>query len=337
MKIKITKKGAILLVLIAAVLVLSGCTMTQPDDTVGLNNVAPQVFQPVFTTPPPTEPPTPTPIPQQSTIQPPSTLPTVPAGIWQGSDQPEQTAPPIGTLPTSQATAGIQTVPTIGPTSVPTATKSIATASPAPATSTLRKGSKGGEVKSLQQKLKELGYYSGSVDSDYGTGTVTAVKAFQKANGLKADGVAGKATLDKLSSSDAKKNTATTPPKGATTKPTAKPTAKPTPTPKPVTVNPDKARYLKVENNMSGKDVTQLQSRLISLGYLTGKTDGNYGYRTEAAVKAFQKRMGIWDDGIAGPDTQVKIHDSGAKKANGVVAHIGTTLKAGGYPSIHHR
>ena len=39
--------------------------------------------------------------------------------------------------------------------------------------------------------------------------------------------------------------------------------------------------------------------------------------------------MGIWDDGIAGPDTQVKIHDSGAKKANGVVAHIGTTLKAG--------
>lgn len=60
---------------------------------------------------------------------------------------------------------------------------------------TLSKGSNGSEVKKLQQKLKELGYFSGSTDGKYGNSTVKAVKAFQKAKGLTQDGVAGPATL----------------------------------------------------------------------------------------------------------------------------------------------
>lgn len=52
--------------------------------------------------------------------------------------------------------------------------------------------------KQIQQKLKDLGYYSGSVDGIYGGATRRAVIAFQKANGLTADGVAGPKTIAAL-------------------------------------------------------------------------------------------------------------------------------------------
>ncbi len=56
-------------------------------------------------------------------------------------------------------------------------------------------GSSGDEVKQIQQKLKEWGYYKGNVDGVYGSQTQQAVKNFQKANGLTADGIAGEKTL----------------------------------------------------------------------------------------------------------------------------------------------
>ncbi len=62
----------------------------------------------------------------------------------------------------------------------------------------LRVGSQGDEVKTLQTKLKRWGYYTGSIDGKFGAATKTAVIAFQKKNGLTADGVAGPATLKAL-------------------------------------------------------------------------------------------------------------------------------------------
>lgn len=58
-----------------------------------------------------------------------------------------------------------------------------------------RLGSRGNEVRRIQQKLKNLGYYTGSVDGIYGTGTQKAVRAFQKNCGITADGIAGPKTL----------------------------------------------------------------------------------------------------------------------------------------------
>lgn len=55
-------------------------------------------------------------------------------------------------------------------------------------------GGKGKEVKRLQEKLIELGYLKGDADGAYGRQTYNAVKKFQYYNGLKADGVAGRAT-----------------------------------------------------------------------------------------------------------------------------------------------
>ena len=56
-------------------------------------------------------------------------------------------------------------------------------------------GSTGSEVRQIQQKLVNWGYLNDKVDGIYGTKTRNAVIAFQKKNGLTADGIAGPATL----------------------------------------------------------------------------------------------------------------------------------------------
>ena len=59
-------------------------------------------------------------------------------------------------------------------------------------------GSRGEEVKQIQTKLKRWGYYKGSIDGIYGSGTLSAVKSFQRKNGLTVDGVAGTKTLNAM-------------------------------------------------------------------------------------------------------------------------------------------
>ena len=59
-------------------------------------------------------------------------------------------------------------------------------------------GSRGEEVKQIQTKLKRWGYYNGNVDGIYGSQTLSAVKYFQRKNGLTVDGIAGPATLKAL-------------------------------------------------------------------------------------------------------------------------------------------
>lgn len=59
-------------------------------------------------------------------------------------------------------------------------------------------GSRGEEVKKIQEKLKAWGYYSGSVDGIYGSQTFEAVKKFQRKNNLSVDGIAGQKTLAAL-------------------------------------------------------------------------------------------------------------------------------------------
>ena len=59
-------------------------------------------------------------------------------------------------------------------------------------------GQTGESVRLVQQKLKQYGYFSGSVDGHFGQKTYDAVVWFQKKNGLKADGVVGDATAAAL-------------------------------------------------------------------------------------------------------------------------------------------
>ncbi len=62
----------------------------------------------------------------------------------------------------------------------------------------LKNGSRGNEVKKLQENLNKLGFNCGTADGIFGPKTEAAVKAFQKAYGLAVDGIAGPATLGKI-------------------------------------------------------------------------------------------------------------------------------------------
>lgn len=75
---------------------------------------------------------------------------------------------------------------------------------PTPQKPTLRKGDSGSYVTLLQTELIQRGYSCGSAGADgkFGNGTLAAVKAFQKANGLTVDGVVGKATWAALDGSE---------------------------------------------------------------------------------------------------------------------------------------
>ena len=87
---------------------------------------------------------------------------------------------------------------------------------------TMKKNATGDAVGDLQAQLKVMGYYTGDVTRTYDKATQQAVKAFQKKNGLTADGIAGAATQKAVFSASALAADAT---------PTPKPTPTPTPAP----------------------------------------------------------------------------------------------------------
>lgn len=63
-------------------------------------------------------------------------------------------------------------------------------------------GSRGEQVRQVQTKLRQWGYYDGVIDGVFGQATYDAVVLFQRRNGLTADGVAGSATLAAMGISD---------------------------------------------------------------------------------------------------------------------------------------
>lgn len=61
-----------------------------------------------------------------------------------------------------------------------------------------------------------------------------------------------------------------------------------------------------------GQDVRQVQERLIALGFLDDVADGDFGPKTEAAVKAFQGSRGLGVDGVVGPQTSAALSSGGS-------------------------
>ena len=160
----------------------------------------------------------------------------------------------------------------------------------------LRMGDSGSAVKDLQTKLKKLGYYDGTVDSTFGSGTYAAVKAFQKKYNLTADGVAGSETLKKLD--NAYKN-----------------------------ADSDKDDD-SLRKGATGSAVKDLQTKLKKLGFYNAYVDGSYGDTTVAAVKAFQKKYNLTADGVAGSETLKKL-DSAYKNADSNTSTDDDSLRKG--------
>jgi len=132
---------------------------------------------------------------------------------------------------------------------------------------TLTEGMQGRTVTALQKDLKALGYFNISPTGYYGDVTVAAVKKFQANKGLTQDGMAGEDTLsyiDRLLG---------------------------------------RHRDILLKEGIRGNNVTALQSDLKALGFITISPTGYYGDVTAAAVKRFQARYGLSQDGEAGSET----------------------------------
>jgi peptidoglycan hydrolase-like protein with peptidoglycan-binding domain len=60
-----------------------------------------------------------------------------------------------------------------------------------------------------------------------------------------------------------------------------------------------------------GPDVRRLQQALVNLGFDPGSVDGDFGPRTEKAVRGYQTSRGLAVDGIVGPKTWAALHADG--------------------------
>jgi len=134
----------------------------------------------------------------------------------------------------------------------------------------LKRGSKGPEVRELQEALVELDFKPGEVDGTFGVYTESAVKAFQKWTKLSADGIVGPDTWEKIDDADRSDPT--------------------------------------LREGSTGVAVRGLQRRLIAAGFGIDDIDGRFGAQTQAAVRAFQERHDLDVDGIAGPQTWERLN-----------------------------
>lgn len=214
------------------------------------------------------------------------TMTAIQTALKGGTDQPvpqnpETTNPSI---PSAEATPDVQPTPT--PTAEPVAEKTPE------GTPALSVGSKGDSVKKAQNILIQYGYLKDKADGVFGAKTEKAVRAFQKAMDIEANGIIGPVTWAALE---------------------------------------DLTTVTKLQSGDSGEEVTRLQNRLIVLGYLSGTAGGQYDADTEEAVKAFQEANGLAVDGIAGSQTLEKLYSTKAvsKKDADLTPDSSVTLKKG--------
>ena len=179
----------------------------------------------------------------------------------------------------------------------------------------LKKGSTGSEVEKMQQRLYDLGYYTGAVDGIFGDSTETAFKRFQEAAGLYVDGVAG-SDLEVLYADDApayqaeekEEEIASEKEEVADTGAQAEV--------QPAEITTEEALVsLFFSNGDYSDDVAKIQNRLITLGYLEGTADGEYGTGTETAVMGFQSNNDLAVTGVVEQNTYDKLFSDSAVAA----------------------
>jgi N-acetylmuramoyl-L-alanine amidase len=139
-----------------------------------------------------------------------------------------------------------------------------------------RVGDQGPAVRDIQDRLGALGFGPGEdTRAVFGEGTGAAVMAFQRAKGLDGDGIVGPDTWRALYEAGYRLG--------------------------------DRILFMR-RPMIRGEDVAELQSRLNSLGFDSGKVDGIYGPKTEAAVTDFQANRYLAEDGRVGPEVVTEVH-----------------------------
>jgi metacaspase-1 len=168
--------------------------------------------------------------------------------------------------------------------------------SPAPSTPvarpTLRRGDSGSHVTYLQERLVAHGY-AVTVDGYFGPKVGSAVQAFQRDEGLVADGIVGPSTWACLERAPASG--------GGVVEPEPQPQPQPEPQPGPQP-EPQPATRPTLRQGDRGEAVKELQILLREQGYSL-VADGSFGPFTPSVVRQFQQSCGLVADGIVGPAT----------------------------------
>jgi N-acetylmuramoyl-L-alanine amidase len=152
----------------------------------------------------------------------------------------------------------------------------------------LARGDGGEAVRDLQQRIGALGYdVTGDEPGRFGDATVAAVRAFQEARGLAADGVCGRHTWAALVESGFSLG--------------------------------DRILYAR-RPMLRGDDVAELQRRLNALGFDAGREDGILCDRTIAALTEFQRNVGLAADGMCGTTTVAALDRVGGLAAGSVAS-----------------
>jgi peptidoglycan hydrolase-like protein with peptidoglycan-binding domain len=155
------------------------------------------------------------------------------------------------------------------------------------ASAAVQQGDRGQEVTSLQQRLKELGYFKSDATGYFGSVTKKAVTQFQQDKGLEPDGVVGTKTQASLStqvssSEDAQSSSLSQSDASGDASGDA---------PKNV-----------LQFGARGEQVGSIQKRLSSAGFSSGD-NGIFDRATQGAVERFQRAKGLKVDGIVGKQT----------------------------------
>lgn len=167
------------------------------------------------------------------------------------------------------------------------------------AASTLKRGSQGPEVSTLQQQLGQLGYALGA-DGAFGPKTHQTVEEFQAAFGYDVDGIVGAGTHGLIAKQiEYSWNVSE---EGAIKRALE---AQGKQTEKGSLAGADLKRTLK--KGLNGGDVAYLQRRLGVLGF-AASIDGDFGPGTEQAVRNLQEAFGYTTDGIVGSGTHTLVN-----------------------------
>jgi N-acetylmuramoyl-L-alanine amidase len=136
----------------------------------------------------------------------------------------------------------------------------------------IRRGDRGADVAEIRSKLIGLGLLDEAPEADlFDDATDRAVRGFQQARGLRVDGIVGPETYRCLDEAHWRFG--------------------------------DRVLSFTVNRPFVGDDVAVLQQRLLELGFDPGRCDGIFGAGTDAALREFQRNVGLRTDGTLGPGT----------------------------------
>jgi len=173
-------------------------------------------------------------------------------------------------------------------------------------------------IRSLQQTLKNQGFYYGAVTGKNSTETAAAIRRYQIRNGLQVTGELNDETLRSVkSSSNAVAAESRPDSKSAVSQPSSggpdvnARVSQSSPAPsfnepnRPLEINQSYVGsfYKSAPIRVNRRIIAEAQYRLMSRGYYLERVDGNYGRQTAFAVRAFQSSAGLTPTGRLDTET----------------------------------